>query len=227
MKFILPLTLVLTLVFTACGPSKVQEGEIEYVVTYPHTELEGFVSAILPEKMVLIFKGSKVKSEIKRGRIFQTEIVSYEKDRSIEMRLDFGNDDYYATLTKEDIDKLIASQPKYKIEATGEADSVNGLFGKAYTVKNPVDSITHVNSWFCEDLAPEKAYWYSSYKEINGVPLVFDIERYGIIMHMEISKFTAREVKDEEFARNPDLKEVTFEEYEAKVQDLFDILLDE
>jgi hypothetical protein len=54
---------------------------------------------------------------------------------------------------------------------------------------------------------------------------VFDIERYGIIMHLEATKFIRREVKEEEFNRDPALEEVSFDEYEAEVQELFDILM--
>ncbi|MCH2234752.1 MAG: hypothetical protein MK078_10935 [Crocinitomicaceae bacterium] len=227
MKFLLPILGLILLVFSSCGENRIPQGEIEYTITYPYTNVEGFVSAILPEKLVLTFKDTKIKSMIKRGNIFKTEIVSDEKDKSIEMRMEFGNDNYFCDLTEDEVQKMIASQPDYKINATMKQDSIQGLYGSEYTVKNPVDSIIHDNSWFCDHLAPKKAYWYSSYKDISGVPLIFDIERYGVVMHMEITNFTQREVKEEEFNRPTELAPLSYDEYEAKVQELFDILLDE
>ena len=227
MKFLLPVLGLFIVIFSSCGENRIQEGEIEYTITYPYTNVEGFVSAILPEKLVLTFKGTKIKSMIKRGNIFKTEIVSDEKDKSIEMRMEFGNDNYFCDLTDAEVDKMIASQPDYKIVSTTKQDSIQGLYGSEYTVKNPVDSIIHDNSWFCDHLAPTKAYWYSSYKDITGVPLIFDIERYGVVMHMEITNFTQREVKEEEFNRPAELSPRSYDEYEANVQELFDILLDE
>ncbi|MCG8575872.1 MAG: hypothetical protein MI810_13375 [Flavobacteriales bacterium] len=214
----------LCLLLFSCGDNKIPEGEIEYIISYPHSDVSGFMEHILPETMTLTFKGSKVKSQIARGKIFKTEVVSDEADNSIEMRLDFGDKIFYCVLNEEEVKKLKDSQPTYDVTETGKADSVQGMWSKEYTV-NSNDTIDHDNAWFTEDLAPQSAYFYSSYHDIKGLPLVFDIERYGIIMHLEATKFIRREVKEEEFNRDPALEEVSFDEYEAEVQELFDILM--
>lgn len=221
---------LLTLLFSfgfllSCSKEKIPEGEILYTITYPHNELKGMVEHIMPEEMTLTFKGSKIRSKIARGKIFQTEVVSDESDESIEMRLDFGNKMFFCILSKEDVEKLKDSQPEYTLKPTGVEDSVGGCYGKEYTIKSQ-EGIKHTNAWFTEELIPQEAYFYSSYAGIKGVPLVFDIERYGIIMHLEATEFVKREVKVEEFIRNPDLEEISFDRYEMEVQELFDILMD-
>lgn len=58
------------------------------------------------------------------------------------------------------------------------------------------------------------------------MPLIYDIERYDVLMRLSAVKFSEREVQDKEFDRNPELKEVSFQEYEAIAQELFDILME-
>ena len=57
----------------------------------------------------------------------------------------------------------------------------------------------------------------------NAISIVS--ERYGLKMHIEAVKFTPREVLDSEFDQIHTYSKVNFDEYEAEVQGLFDILL--
>ena len=202
---------------------QIQSGEIEYVITYPDAEVSDFMSKIIPEKLVLTFKGDKIKSTIARGKIFSTEIVSNQNQNKIEMRLDFGAKLIYTDLKEDEIDKMIASQPDYEIEKTSNKDSIIGLLAKEYLIISENGDSKSI--WFTQDLTPKKAYWYSSYTKIKGVPLIYDIERYGLKMHIEAVKFTPREVLDSEFDQIHTYSKVNFDEYEAEVQGLFDILL--
>jgi hypothetical protein len=220
-------TLIITtlLLLNSCGSDKITEGEIEYAITYPNADISGFMEAILPESMTLTFSDKKVKTRIARGKIFSTEIISNEDDKTVEMRLDFGNKLFYTVLNEADVKKMVASQPEYTINPTGDSDSIAGVFSKSYTLES-ADTIIHPDIWFTEALVPQKAYWFSSYANIAGVPMVYDVERYGILMHLEAINFTKREVDDSEFERSPDLEKIDFIQYEKEVQELFDILME-
>jgi len=213
-------------ILIGCGPDTIQEGEVEYVITYPNIEASGFMEAILPKSMTIVFKGTKMKTLISKGEIFSTEVVSDETDRSMEMRFDMGDKLYYTQLTEDDLNELLHSQPNYEISKTSESDSLVGLFAEAYSVYSPDDTVTYNNAWFTMALAPQNATWFSSYNEIKGFPLVYDVERYGVFMHVEAIDFRKREVKDSEFDRDPSLEAISFEDYEFEVQELFDILME-
>ncbi len=210
----------------SCGDSKIQEGEVEYSITYPNSDISGFMQAILPETMTLTFDGTKIKTTIARGQIFTTEIISDEANRSVEMRMDFGDKLYYSVLTESEIDQMIASQPSYQINATTKKDSISGMYASEYAVDCSEDTITRMNAWFTEDLAPASAYWFTSYSSVKGFPLIYDAQRYGVMMHLEAINLIQREVEDKEFERDPSLVQVSFEEYESQVQELFDILME-
>ena len=226
MKKILFLFAPLLLLITSCEPDKVSEGEIEYVISYPHSEISGFMQAILPETMTITFQGTKMKTTIARGEIFTTEIISDEADRSVEMRLRFGTSLIYTILDDNDVLDLIASQPVYKIKSLGTTDSLGGMFSSAYAIEGKNDTITRSDAWFTEDLIMQDAYWFTPYAGTKGTPVIYDAERYGVLMHLEGVQMTKREVLETEFDRDPELKEVSFKDYENEVQELFDILME-
>lgn len=225
MKKLFPALFGLILILTACGPDRVPSGELNYDITYPHMEVTGLMSAILPKEMTIVFNGTKMKTSISRGNIFQTDVITDEADNSIEMRLDFGDKKYYCVLTDEEIQKLKASQPSYEIKKTNESDSLYGVFAYKYEVSGS-DSIQPGDAWFTEDLEVQRGAWFSAYKDVKGMPVIYDVERYGLFMHVEANNFTEREVKEKEFERDPALTKVDFATYESEVQELFDILLD-
>ena len=225
MKKFLTLILLLPLLICSCEPDKVHEGVLEYEITYPNCDISGFMQAILPETMTIAFKGTKIKTTIARGEIFTTEIITDELDHSVEMRLDFGDKLIYALLSEEEVKELIASQPVYTIKSLGATDSICDLVATNYSVDCKSDTINRQNAWFTEELAPQEAYWFTSYSSTKGMPLIYDAERYGVMMHLESISLDEREVTDSEFERDPALVKVSFEEYESEVQELFDILL--
>ncbi|MCB9222821.1 MAG: hypothetical protein R2780_10820 [Crocinitomicaceae bacterium] len=225
MKKLIPVLFLLILVLSSCGKSYIEEGEITYDITYPNMEVTGIMSAILPKEMTIVFKGTKMKTTIARGKIFNTEVITDESNESIEMRLDFGDKKYYCILTPDEVKELKASAPKYNIKATEEQDSINGVWAKKYLVTSE-DSLQPGDAWFTEDLKVQSGAWFSAYSTVIGMPIIYDVERYGLMMHVESNSFIQREVKDTEFDRDPDLRQVDFKTYESEVQELFDILLE-
>lgn len=209
----------------SCGDSYIEEGEITYEITYPYnTDLSSTMLMILPKEATFIFKGSKMLTIVKTGKIFRTEIYADESTKELEMRLDFGSDKLYTTLNEADQQKFRSNLPDYKITPTEVADSLKGLWGKKYTVDSNSDTVPQFESWFTEDLSLRNITWFSNYSGIVGVPLIYDIDQYGIRMHLEITGFTPREVKEEEFVRSTKLKEVKYNEYDSKLSELFHIM---
>lgn len=214
-------------VFTlsCCGPSYIDQGEITFEITYPYsTDLSATMLMILPKEATLIFKESKMLTIVKTGKIFRTDIYADEATKELEMRLDFGSDVLYTVLNDADQKKFRSNLPDYKLTATGEEDSLKGLWAKKYTTEYDNDSTPSFDSWFTEALTLRNITWFSNYAGTVGVPLIYDIDQYGIRMHLEITGFKQREIKDEEFVRSSELKKVSFDEYDQKLNELFTIL---
>lgn len=222
------LSLISSCFLTSCGgPEYIQEGELTFDITYPYNDnLSGTMLSILPKEASLIFKGSKMLTIVKRGKIFRTEIYADEATKELEMRLDFGSDKFYTVMNDADQKVFKSHLPKYTLKPTETADSLKGLWAKKYTTHYDQDSLPAFDSWFTEMLSLQNITWFSNYEGTVGVPLIYDIDQYGIRMHLEVSSFKKREVKDEEFTRSGKLKETTYTEYDKKLNELFTILQD-
>ena len=224
MKRLLPLFTLLT-VLLACKENKINQGEIEYKITYPYNpNVTGVMQMMLPKEMNVKFKNTKMIATIKRGKMFTTQIVSDEQTQELEMRLKFGSDILNTFLTPEDVDLFLSTQPQYEISKPSKADSLVGCSTIKYTVDCKEDTIPPFDSYFTEDFTCQNASWFTAYNGAKGVPLVYLIDRFGIIMKVEATKFTPKEIKDKDFEPTEKYETVSFKKYDKKLNDLFEIM---
>ena len=215
----------ISILLISCGPSKIEQGEFTFDITYPYNpDLSSTMKMVLPKEATLIFKGTKMLTVVKTGKIFKTEIYADESVKELEMRLDFGSDLFYASLTEADQQSFKKNLPHYSYEKTTESDSIKGVFATKYKVKYDSDTIPEFESWFTEDMSLQNISWFSNYEGIVGVPVIYDIDQYGIRMHFEITGFKQREVEDTEFIRDAALAKIGYSEYDKKLSELFNIL---
>ena len=66
--------MLITVVLTSCKEEKIQQGEIDYEISYPYTDLNGIMDVMLPKKMTIIFKGDQMIASIEKPKIFRTDI---------------------------------------------------------------------------------------------------------------------------------------------------------
>lgn len=216
---------ILLIVFTACEENKIEQGEIEYKISYPYNpNVTGVMEMMLPKKMNVKFKGTKMIATIKRGKMFTTQIVSDEATQELEMRLDFGSDVINTFLTPEDVDLFLKTQPQYELSKPTKADSLVGCSTIKYTVDCKTDTIPPFDSYFTEDFTCQNAAWFTAYNGAKGVPLVYLIDRFGIIMKVEATKFTPKEISEKDFEPTEQFKTVSFKKYDKKLNDLFKIM---
>lgn len=226
MKPVYLITFILSIFLFSCSDNKIESGEIEYEITYPYNNVSRLMDMMLPKKMTVIFKEGKMMATIKKGKMFTTQIISDETTKSLEMRLDFGSDVLSTKLNSEDIDKLIASQPHYTFSEPKKGDSLVGCSAQYYTVDCPSDTLDPFESVFTTDFTTQDAAWFTAYNEVPGMPLVYLIDRYGVIMHVAAVDFTPREVKDKEFEPSESYEPVSYDKYDKKVIDLFNVLME-
>ncbi len=227
MKKIIFLFFTLLLIVTGCKDSKIQQGEIEYEITYPYSDLSGIMDVMLPKKMTVKFKGDKMIASIEKGKIFRTDIVSSASSKKISTRLDFGSEKIEANLSEEDLKTLISNQPTYNVKATGKVDTIAGLEATYFTTTSSNEKIGEFKCAFSNNISIEDTEWFTSYMGAKGVPLIYIIERYGIVMHLRATKFKSREVEDKEFNAEEGFKTISYTKYENKVNELFQLIIEE
>jgi hypothetical protein len=156
--------------------------------------------------------------------MFTTQIISDEASQKLEMRLDFGSDVINTFLTPEDVDLFLKTQPKYAVSKPKKADSLVGCSSVKYTIDCFNDTLPPFDCYFTEDFTIQDAAWFTALKGAKGMPLVYLIDRFGIIMKVEATKFTPKEIKDKDFEPTENYKTVSFKKYDKKLNDLFKIM---
>ncbi|MFK8046332.1 MAG: hypothetical protein AB8B72_12625 [Crocinitomicaceae bacterium] len=227
MKKLILFFTAIALVLVGCEKEPIQQGEIVYEITYPYSELNGIMDVMLPKKMTAVFKGDKMIASIEKSKVFRTDIVSEGSIQEIKMRLDFGSENIEAVLTPEDLSTLQNNQPSYEVSSLVKTDTIAGLEANFYTATSKNESVGEFACAFSNNLSLKSSEWFSSYTGTEGIPLMYVMERYGIIMHLRAKSFRSREVKDSEFNAAQNFKNVSYKKYEKKVNELFELIIEE
>jgi len=227
MKKLILFFAVIALFLVGCKKEPIQQGEIVYEITYPYSELNGIMDVMLPKKMTAVFKGDKMIASIEKPKVFRTDILSEGSTKEIKMRLDFGSENIEAVLSPEDLATLQSNQPSYDVSALVKTDTIAGLEANFYTATSKNESVGEFACAFSNNLSLVNSEWFSSYKGTQGIPLMYVMERYGIIMHLRAKNFKLREVKDSEFNAGDVFKSVSYTKYEKKVNELFELIIEE
>lgn len=227
MKNILFFLIITLLILPGCAEKQIQQGEIEYEITYPYSELSGIMDVMLPKKMVVKFKGDKMIVSIEKGSIFQTDIISEELSKKLAMRLDFGSEKIIATLNDEDLGTLTNTQPKYTSIKSDRIDTVAGITANFYEITAVNEKVGTFEAAFSNNLSINNTEWFTSYAGTFGIPLIYILERYGIIMQLRAVKFRSIEIEDSEFDTSNKFKTVSYTKYEKKINELFQLILEE
>ncbi|MFT4602116.1 MAG: hypothetical protein ACI857_002302 [Arenicella sp.] len=205
---------------------KINQGELSYEISYPYLDLGPLMSAMLPDEMTITFKDKQMLTTLQKGKMFTSTVLTNEETETVRMTLSlFGSEHYYCELTPEEVNQLVESQPLYEVKSTTTKDSVGGCWSQEYKVSSNNDTMPPFNAWFTEDLSIEHGAWFSAYTVAKGMPIIYDVERYGMMMHSECINFKDKEVDDKVFELEEGFDKINFKTYEKKVQELFDALL--
>lgn len=216
--------LLLVIGYSCTEDPKIDQGEVQYELTYPYMEVDGFLVAVIPTEMTIVFKGTKMKTTITKGRFFETNIISDESNDYLAMYSDMDGKQLYCELTTDELKAFKKSLPNYKYKKTEEQDSIAGVWSRKYEMSSS-DSLAPMDAWFAEGFTVQDGAWFTSYDGVVGFPMVYDIERYGIFTHAEAVSFTEKEIADSVFTIEGNYQKVDFETYESESKEIFDLLV--
>lgn len=218
----------LSTIMLSCGEDekeKITEGVIEFEVTYPYFEGRPLTKSLLPDEMIVKFKDDRLISKVSKSRMISTIIIANGKTEELSTGLDFGTEKIITDLNAKDLDYLRSRHPEIKIEYTDETDSIAGFLCKKAIGKFTKEDKPDIEVYYTEDIKIENGNFFTPFKEINGVLLAYDIEHYGVRMRVEAQNFYAEEVDDEEFEVEKKFNYLKFSEFDARMNELFDKLM--
>ena len=194
------------------GGKSLSEGIIEYDITYPKLDPNNMMVAGMPDKAYLRFKNNNTSNDMSgmMGLISITYIAN-QTSKSVQQTLTLINKKYVSDISPDDMKKLNESYLT-KIE-----NGKNTLVIAGYKCKEVIVTLKNgetAHAYFTTDIGISNPNWSNPYSKIDGVLMDFEMERYGVTMHLKAKQVLAQKVDDNSFAISDDHKKIPFNELE-------------
>lgn len=210
-----------TSVFKTFGSPDITEGIIEYDITYPKLDSNSMMASGMPSKAYLRFKDNNTSNDMSAvmGMINITYISNFKK-QAVEQRLTIFSNKYASSIPEADLKRLndtyVAS-----VEDTKKNIEIAGFKCKGATAK--LMDGEEVKIYYTNDIGIKNPNWSNPYSKIDGVLMDFQMERYGIVMHLKAASVLAQQVDDENFqvpADSSEFKIIPLDELEKILVEL-------
>ncbi|TAL63359.1 MAG: hypothetical protein EPN85_00250 [Bacteroidetes bacterium] len=203
------------------GGKDISEGVIEYDITYPKLDPNSMMVSGMPSKAYLRFKGNNMSNDMSgmMGLISITYISNHQS-RVVEQRLTLINKKYASEISADDLKRLNDSYLS-SVEDGGGSAEIAGYKCKEAIVK--LMDGEQVKIYYTNDIGIENPNWSNPYSKIDGVLMEFQMERYGVVMHLRAKSVLAQKVEDEAFqipADSTEYKKIIFSELEKILEEL-------
>ncbi len=190
----------------------ISEGIIEYDITYPETDEDNVMKALMPKTMLLKFKNNKVAFEFTGGMgLFKATFISDLQNQNIIHLVKILNKKYALTYNASQL-KEIDEMPEINIDFTAEKKIIAGYESQRSLITFKDDENTSYDIYFTNDLNIKTPNWSTPYKEISGVLLEYQLKRYNVVMRFTATSIESAEIEDSEFEKPDDYKIITKEE---------------
>jgi hypothetical protein len=218
--FQIVLGILMTLLWNSCdtlGGKNISEGVIEYDITYPKLDPNNMMVAGLPSKAYLRFKDNNMANDMS-GMMGLISITYISKtDKTVAQTLTLINKKYVSELSAEDL-KKINGEYLEKIEPGKNTRDIAGFKCKEAIVKLTNGETIHV--YYTDEINIANPNWSNPYNTIKGVLMDFQMERYGVAMHLTAKRVLSQKIEESTFTVSDDHKKIPFSELEKILQEL-------
>lgn len=194
------------------GHSKISEGVIEYDITYPKLDPNSMMVSSMPNKAYLRFKNDNTVNDMSgmMGLISITYIAK-PKEKYVAQTLTLINKKYVSDISTDEMKKLNDSYLS-KIEHGKNLVDVAGFKCKEVIAKLQNGETIHI--YYTNVISIKNPNWSNPYSQIEGVLMDFQMERYGVAMHLKAKQVLAQKIDDSAFEISEDHKVIPFAELE-------------
>lgn len=227
MVWIAPLCIMIFLV-AACNKisdqvfdQRVNEGIIEYHITFPEVGEESITASLLPDRMTYSFKENAFASHFETaGGMFKNNIIANLETRSLEHQLKVFRKKIKVAMSDADILKMLSQYPKMTVIKTNDTDTIAGyLCKKALIVFEEIEK-KEIEVYYTNEIRMQNPNWCTQYHEIDGVLMAYEIEEFGIRMRLEAKSVTPARHEDSFLTDNDGYEVITREMMDIELAQL-------
>ncbi len=196
-----------------CGQSllsRLDEGVIEYRMSFPDIDPKGLMADMLPDKAVLNFDREHQSLDVSAGMgIFRTSMVVNTPKQVVDYHMTLMGKSLVAEYRMRDLLAITKAQPTLAVVHTMARDTIAGLPCKqAYLIYDGLDK-PEAEIWYTEALSLQTPNWYGPYSDIDGVLMRYEVVQHGIRMRMEATQVKRGAVDPRKFAERTDHQKVS------------------
>ena len=195
--------------FLGCGTGllekHVNEGTIEYALTFPDYDPNGLMAGMLPEKTTLCFTEDKQVAELSAGMgIFRTMMQVDNNGQVMDYHLSMMGKKIVAHLKPRDMDLFNSDYGNPTILFTDDVDTIAGYpCKKAVAIFDRLER-PEIELWYTDRIRMQNPNWFGPFAEVPGVLLRYEMVQNGILMHLNATSVTPGDVDPSKFAVKSD-----------------------
>lgn len=176
--------------FSGCGSGFLQrdvnEGTIEYALSFPDYDPDGLMAGMLPEKTTLCFTKDKQVAELSAGMgIFRTFMQVDNSGKAMDYHLSMMGKKIVAHLQPKDMPLFNSDYGNPTILFTADADTIAGYpCKKALAVFDRMEQ-REIELWYTDRISIQDPNWFGPFAEVPGVLLRYEMVQNGIRMRLD------------------------------------------
>lgn len=212
--------MLIGLLMNSCTEEKefqkdVDQGIIEYEVTYPDLDSSDIMLEMLPDKMIMKFKKDKFISNMSAGAgLIEMGIMVDGSTRKMYNLVKIFSDRYVLELSGEDVKQMTDVLPPFQLRSLDEPIKIADAECEKVLLDFGISKSESYIFYYTHEIAMKDPNWYTPYNEIDGVLLDYRIENYNMHMRLRATKIIPQEIDESEF--------VIDERYQSLSKDEFD-----
>jgi len=202
---------------------KVDEGVIEYALSFPEFDPNGTMSSMLPERTTLTFGGGMQTAELSAGMgIFRTAMVTDNTRRAMDYHMSLMGKRIVAHMLPRDLDHFHADAGRPTILYTNDRDTIAGYpCQRAVAVFDRIDQ-PEIELWYTDRIGMEQPNWFGPFAEVPGVLLRYEMVHYGLRMRLDAISVKPGKVDPATFQVKPDYEPVPPERMHKEMAEVLD-----
>ena len=206
-----------------CGPGAafekhVSEGVILYDVYYPELDSNNLMLEMLPDEMVMTFKGNKWRSDLRTGAgIVEMSVIADGENKKLHNMVKLFSDRYVLSLNHQGALMMTDVLPPFQIKALEVTDTLAGALCKHVLIDFGAAKGESYEFAYTNEIDIQHPNWCAPYHEIQGVLLDYRIENYGMNMHLVARQIIPSPVDEVTFEVDEKYEPLTRQEFDDLV----------
>ena len=227
-SFLASVLLGLTLALCGCNSNnginpKINEGTINYEISYPGRPEGGILDGVLPRVMKMEFQESRYVNTIAAAGIFESKLITNCEDKTVTFTFNFGPEKIYSIIPESVADSLLYAQfdiPEL-VNVRGLEQVAGYSCDRTFAIFDQLEDGPDFEVKFTSDIGIKNPNWCNQFKELEAVMLEYEVRQYGLRLKMTATDINSDPIDIHVFDVADDFKEVSVAEIIYQFEEVF------